>query len=285
MLDALAGAPLTGGRYAARYLIAHGYACPVEVRIERCAIHGEMREKPFTSLYREFIALNPERNAQVAAHAQEAIAGRRSALVLVDHVMQGREIAAQVGEGAVLVHGGIPKRALREAAAGFEARRIPCLIATAGLFAEGVSIRGIEVLIQAGGLRSRAKVIQSIGRGMRPAPGKTACIYVDFWDDDEGGIFRAHSRERLRVLKEEGFAVPAAPERANAAERDAEVIAPVWTPVPRRKRFLLIDDDGRVRGRGECLDRAKVPPSFCRRCIDPSICERGGKITWRDDLA
>ena len=127
-------------------------------------------------------------------------------------------------------------------------------------------------------------MIQSIGRGMRTAPGKSACTYIDFWDDDEAGIFRAHSRERLRVLKEEGFTVPAAPPREAPAGADEE-IAPSWVHVPRTKKFLLIDGEGRTRAKAECVARDPVPPSYCRKCSNDSICRQGGRITWHADQA
>ena len=91
--------------------------------------------------------------------------------------------------------------------AAFSDGRLRCLVATAGLFQEGVSIDGIEVLIQGGGLKSKAKVIQAAGRGMRLSPGKSSCTYYDFLDDDEAGVFRGHARKRIAALKEEGFFV------------------------------------------------------------------------------
>lgn len=228
VLDALAGAPLTGRRFSAAFLIEKGYACPIDVQIERGLIEGEMYEKPFGTLYREFLVRNVDRNRRIVEVARSAVDSGRSVLILVERIEHGRilyrQLAAQITpqpDGAdaeagrerssvrlAFVHGKSGRGTLSEVTAGFAAGEIRCLIATTGLFQEGVSIDGIHVLINAGGFKSRAKVVQTVGRGMRRAPGKTVCLYIDFWDDDAAGVFRNHSRQRFRVLKEEGFFVP-----------------------------------------------------------------------------
>jgi superfamily II DNA or RNA helicase len=241
VLDALAGKSLTGRRYSASFLVENGYACPVEVRIAPCHISGAMHEKPFATLYREFIAENQERNARIAAIAASEVGNGRSVLVLVERIRHGEALrvgiqtaledlpAASVPrQGGLtrgpssqpenppagpcsrecgLVHGKLARTRLADVTRAFSDGKLPCLVATAGLFQEGVSIDGIEVLIQAGGLKSKAKVIQAAGRGMRLSPGKSACTYYDFMDDDEAGVFRGHARKRIAALKEEGFFV------------------------------------------------------------------------------
>lgn len=283
VFDALAGSSLTAGRYSARYLIERGYAAPVEVRVEHCIITGDMTEKPFGSLYREFIVDNAVRNRQVAGIAQAELDRGSSVLILVDHIRHGHHLLDLVGSRARFVCGEASKADLRDSVCRFSAGDLRCLIATAGLFQEGVSIEGIQVLVQAGGLKSRVKVLQSIGRGMRLAPGKAACLYVDFWDDDTAGILRAHSAQRLAVLREEGFPLTF----ARAASRSPELDQPIpssWSHVPRTRRFLLISAQGHIEARAECIDRSCVPERFCARCKGPRACEYGGRIVlWHDD--
>jgi superfamily II DNA or RNA helicase len=282
VLDALAGERLTRGRYAARYLIDHGYACPIEVRLERCEIRGEMAERPFDELYDEFIVENDARNARIVNVALEEIAASRSVLVLVDRVAHAVRLAQRIGDGACAVHGRVARGALHAAIESFESGALRCLVATSALLSEGVSIARIEALVHAGGLKSRAKLIQAIGRGVRRAPGKRACTYVDFWDDDEAGVLREHSRQRLAVLRAEGFTVPDAPPPPDPTRFD-DPIPPSWVHVPRSKRFLLVDADGGLRARGECIDRRPVPDTICKRCIDPGVCAGGGRISWLEE--
>jgi superfamily II DNA or RNA helicase len=208
ILDALTGGSLTNKAYRSRYLIERGYCTPVEVRFERLQIGGDMREKPFSRLYTEFIVENVERNRRIAAIARQGVEQDRSVLVLVEQKEHGRRLLRRLPAGTVLLHGERSRTFLQQQIARFEQGEIPCVVATAGLFVEGVSIDRIHVLIHAGGLKSRARVIQSIGRGMRRAPGKERCLYVDFFDQDDAGVFRAHSLQRARTLAAEGFDVP-----------------------------------------------------------------------------
>jgi superfamily II DNA or RNA helicase len=190
---------------------------------------------------------------------------------------------------------------LADVTRAFSDGKLPCLVATAGLFQEGVSIDGIEVLIQAGGLKSKAKVIQAAGRGMRLSPGKNACTYYDFMDDDEAGVFRAHARKRIAALKEEGFfvtegearstsgsfATPAGgPDPPPSASSDPGQPRPdgrAWFHVPDTKRFLLVDDEGQAHATGMCLKKSLVPTKVCNRCKDETVCERGGRILWQEE--
>jgi superfamily II DNA or RNA helicase len=282
VLDALTGGSLTGGAYSARYLVDRGYACPVEVRLERCSIRGKMTERRFWDLYEEFIVRNDERNERIVSTTHGHLERGRSVLVLVDRKEHGRRLLGALGEGAAFVHGDRSRSFLRDHVDRFAAGELGCLIATAGLFQEGVSIEGIQVLIQAGALKSRVKVLQSIGRGMRRAPGKDRCIYHDFFDDDSLGTFRAHSLQRLRVMREEGFDVPRVPPREPRADLD-EPIPPTWSHVAGTRRFVLLDGDGRLYARGVCLAKEPVPERFCGDCQDPPICADGGIVRWRDD--
>jgi len=276
ILDALAGRPLTGGKYSARFLIEHGYACPVVVRIERGRITGPMSEKPFSTIYKEYIVENAERNEKIASFAKEETENGHSVLVLVDWIEHGSEIKRRIGRRCDFAHGKISGRKLRAATDRFASGRLKCLIATSGLFQEGVNISGIHVLIAAGGLKSKARVVQSIGRGMRLAPGKRGCLYIDFWDDDSAGVLRSHSKKRLQILKEMGFNVPSLSETVRPVF-EAKIPAQ-WSHVSETTRFLKIDGDGDVLETATCLRPQLVPGRLCKKCERKVQCSRkGGK--------
>lgn len=283
VLDALTAGSLTGGKYSAQFLIEHGYASPVEARFVRCRIDGQMAETPFAQLYRRFVVENVERNALVTEAIRTEISRDRSVLVLVDQVRHGELLAGELPGLAAFVHGGTPKGDLSALTARFSAGSLRCLVATAGLFQEGISIDGIHVLVQAGGLKSRVKVLQAVGRGMRRAPGKTACRYLDFFDDDAAGIFRAHSLQRMRVLKEEGFVVPPVADERSIRPESSE-LQPAWAHVVGTDRFVYVDADGRVTKRGKCVEKSVVPERYCKRCTR-FWCAKGGEVTWQDDRA
>jgi len=281
VLDALFGQRLTGGRYSARFLVDNGYACPARIEIEHCRISRDMTERPFQQIYREGIVCNTERNQQVSQLAMREMDQGSSVLILVEHIAHGRRLQALLHGRSTFVCSATPRARLEGVTEDFRRRRLPILIATAGLFQEGVSIDCIEALIQAGGLKSRAKVLQSLGRGMRRAPGKKFFRYIDFFDDDSSGVLRAHSGDRLRALKEAGFFVPDPPLRASR-KQPADATPPSWTHVPGSDRFVKMDEAGTIHGRARCLQRSFVPKSLCRRCEAPPVCEQGGRIEWQD---
>lgn len=277
VLDALTGGTLTDGKYSASYLIEHGYACPAEVVVEHVRSEGTTLELPFQLLYQRGIVENGIRNDRIADIAGTQIDQGASVLVLVDRIRHGQTLK-QLIPGSAFVSGRTPRTRLRELAARFRENELGCLIATAGLFQEGVSIDGIEVLIQAGGLKSRAKVLQSIGRGLRRQKGKDRCLYVDFLDQDEGGMLLHHSLQRLQTLVGEGFPVPAVghllPEGVvRASEPSDEGIEATWTHVSGTRRFLLIDAEGNCLDQAYCVEPEVVPRSLCRGCVKRDRCQ------------
>ncbi len=275
VLDALTGGSLTNHQYSAQYLIERGYASPAEVRVERCPIPEPTLEVPFRLLYRRGIVENAQRNARIAAITRTEQRAGASVLILVDRVRHGQSLCSSI-DGAAFVHGGVGKRRLHRLTEAFRSKRISCLIATSGLFQEGVSIDGIEVLIQAGGMKSRNKVLQSIGRGLRRQEGKERCLYIDFLDEDEAGTLLHHSLQRLRVLSDEGFAVPQLldHDREQAGALQNEAIEPVWSHVSGTKSFLLIDSDGNTLDQAYCIEPEVVPAHLCKGCPRRDRCRK-----------
>ena len=277
VLDALTGGTLTGGKYSASYLIENGYACPAEVMVERVSSRDTTFELPFQLLYEQGIVKNDARNERIADIAGQQVDRGAAVLVLVDRILHGRTLRTMI-PGSAFVSGKTGRARLELLAARFRNGRLGCLIATAGLFQEGVSIDGIEVLIQAGGLKSRAKVLQSIGRGLRQQKGKDRCLYVDFLDHDEGGMLMHHSLQRLQTLAEEGFPVPPVRDLLphgvlRSPEASNEPIAAAWSHVSGTKRFLLIDGDGNCLDQAYCIEPEIVPRNLCKGCIKRDLCQ------------
>lgn len=277
VLDALTGGTLTAGKYSASYLIENGYACPAEVMVEKVSSRDTTLGLPFQILYEQGIVKNDARNERIADIAGQHVDRGATVLVLVDRILHGRALQAMI-PGSAFVNGKTARGPLELLAARFRDGRLGCLIATAGLFQEGVSIDGIEVLIQAGGLKSRAKVLQSIGRGLRQQKGKNRCLYVDFLDHDEGGMLMHHSLQRLRTLAEEGFPVPPVRDLLpqgilRGSETASEPIAATWSHVSGTRRFLLIDGDGNCLDQSYCVEPEIVPRNLCKGCIKRDLCQ------------
>jgi superfamily II DNA or RNA helicase len=69
------------------------------------------------------------------------------------------------------------------------------------VFGEGIDIPEVECVINAEGGRDVKATIQRM-RNMTPAPGKTKAVFIDFMDVTNKH-FAKHSRERLKIYKEE----------------------------------------------------------------------------------
>ena len=290
VLDALTGGTLTDGEFSARYLIENGYAAPVEVRVERIASDLAMMEEPFWKIYRECVVRNAQRNTRIVEIEATARNAGESTLILVERVQHGRILQQKIratNDSVAFAHGSVAKTQLKRMTQEFANGELRTLIATVGLFNEGVSINGITVLISAGGMKSRGKVLQAIGRGMRQAHGrgKTRCLFVDFFDDDATGVLRAHSRQRLEVLMNEGFRVPYVEGTSEPSNPPDDLAAPAneasWAHVPGTRNFVKVSEHGRVVARGECMRQELVPASLCKRCRQPWVCQRGGVTTWQ----
>jgi superfamily II DNA or RNA helicase len=78
------------------------------------------------------------------------------------------------------------------------------------IFDEGVDIPELRAVIMAGGGKSKIKTLQRLGRGLRLAEGKDEVQIVDFIDFNPvtpGWLANKHSKERMKVYREEGFDV------------------------------------------------------------------------------
>jgi superfamily II DNA or RNA helicase len=91
------------------------------------------------------------------------------------------------------------------------------VLATYGVFSQGISIRNIHTLIFASGYRSKIKVIQSIGRALRKMKDKDSATLMDLVDDlsfiDRKKNIKfinyamKHHKERTQIYADENFDV------------------------------------------------------------------------------
>lgn len=264
---------LTGGVVAAVPsvdLIEKGWLCPLQVEFTPLRIDGDMTEQTHGTLYRRFIVENYERNVMAVAIAEQRAQAGESVLVLVAHLDHGRRLCELFDQPVGFAHGQLGRRVLADVVEAFATRRQRILVATVGLFAEGVNIVGTSCIVYAAGGRSRTRILQAVGRGMRLAPGKTECLYHDFFDRDRLGRFLAHSRRRREVLDEAGFAVPPDPTMVDPVPDELGVAA-TWTPRPGGGGFLKVTAEGEIVDELHCLEQPeRVPKHFCPLCPDRS---------------
>jgi superfamily II DNA or RNA helicase len=138
------------------------------------------------------------KNKKVYAHAaalinRAVVEKRRRVLVLVDTVDQFQYLLdAGLVVPARFAHGGVTaanrntvptehwKSNPKELVKSFDAGEYPVLVGTSCI-GIGTDIKSADFIVSIVGLTSEIEISQGIGRGTRLFPGKTSCIYNDYW--------------------------------------------------------------------------------------------------------
>ncbi len=159
--------------------------------------------------YRDGIVEHVKRNRLIAEIAKGTSEGwSMSTLILVQWTEHGRNIKRalrEIGVRAEFISGTAPTEKRRDVMHAMDDGRLNCVIATT-IFDEGVNVPAIGALILAGGGKARHKVVQRIGRGLRVVEGKKYLAVFDIWDSHGEKYLVKHARQRLRAVKDEGYA-------------------------------------------------------------------------------
>lgn len=119
-----------------------------------------------------------------------------------------RERAAEKRK-VFFVYGGVDATDREAVRAITEKESDAIIVASFGTFSTGVNIRNIRNVIFASPTKSRIRNLQSIGRGLRIADGKTTCTLYDIGDDmswkSKQNTTLRHLLERIQMYNEEGF--------------------------------------------------------------------------------
>jgi superfamily II DNA or RNA helicase len=143
---------------------------------------------------------DPKRNALIA----DDVAGTRNGgtiLVLSDrkaHVYAIRSLLEARGVPSVALTGEMNTTARAEALEAIRERNARVLVATGQLIGEGFDLPAMSVLFLTTPIRFDGRVIQYLGRVLRPAPGKSHAIVYDYRDSLIGPLLAsANARARL----------------------------------------------------------------------------------------
>ncbi|OGT89428.1 MAG: hypothetical protein A2286_06070 [Gammaproteobacteria bacterium RIFOXYA12_FULL_61_12] len=146
------------------------------------------------------IVQSPDRNRVVADWASRA-AGYAPTLVLVDRIDHAESLARLCSVPALVAHGQLSKKERKRV---FEAMPdAPLTIGTTGLLGEGLDISRWSVLVLATPISGRVKLLQAIGRIIRPHPGKKNGLVIDLVD--QHAIALACFRKRREIYVERGY--------------------------------------------------------------------------------
>jgi superfamily II DNA or RNA helicase len=153
----------------------------------------------------EILRGDQSRNALIAATASAHVASDEKVLVLVGTVDHA-ELLASLIQGAAACFSRMGMKLRRETIGAFKdpESAVRCLVATS-LADEGLDCPVASVVIMACGGREFGRVIQRVGRVMRPHGGKSSGLIIEL---EDAGAKTANSqhRARLRVYRSEGYA-------------------------------------------------------------------------------
>lgn len=107
------------------------------------------------------------------------------------------------------IHGGIDGEDREEVRSIVENESNAIIVASYGTFSTGVNIRNLHNIILASPSKSRIRVLQSIGRGLRKSDSKDTMVLYDIADDLRHGtklnFTLNHLNERLNIYNDQSF--------------------------------------------------------------------------------
>lgn len=107
------------------------------------------------------------------------------------------------------IHGGVNAEEREEIRGIVEGHTNAIIVASYGTFSTGVNIRNLHNVILASPSKSRIRVLQSIGRGLRVSDKKNKMTLFDITDDlrykSHTNFTLQHFSERLNIYNSEGF--------------------------------------------------------------------------------
>jgi len=143
------------------------------------------------------------RNHLIAADvAREAGNGGGVCIVLTDRREHCEALWLKIrrlGIAAELLHGQHPAKDRKEVIDRLNAGEIPVLIATGQLVGEGFDCKGLSTLFMATPISFSGRVIQYLGRVLRPAPGKEKARVYDYIDRE--GVLRSAAIKRQAIYR------------------------------------------------------------------------------------
>ncbi|MHC4391546.1 MAG: DEAD/DEAH box helicase [Planctomycetota bacterium] len=165
-------------------LIRDGFLAPVRVVPIITDVAPVASPRDFAPFFAELVT-DPGRNELIVRIASECAQRDRSTLVLSDRVAHCQRLAAElraIGVDAESLTGSVKKTERAELLDRFRAGTLAVLVASQ-LADEGLDAPRLSRLILATPTRAAGRVIQRVGRLMRPEPGKASPIVYDLLDD------------------------------------------------------------------------------------------------------
>jgi len=139
--------------------------------------------------------------------AREAKNSGSLPLILSDRKKHCMAIAESLdrdhGITPTILTGDLSKKAREKVVAKLNAGQCQALVATAQLIGEGFDLPALGAVLLATPIKFKGRLIQAIGRALRPSPGQDMATVIDF-ADAEVGVLKHSAKQRLKVYRSLG---------------------------------------------------------------------------------
>ena len=173
----------------------------------KCIIlkHKNIREKLSYAEELDYIVTNEKRIDFVVNLLQHLRGNTLCLFQLVEK--HGKILYDRIGEdNAFFVYGATSAEQREEIRAIVDKSDNSTTIASYGTFSTGINIRNIHNIVLASPSKSKIRVLQSIGRGLRTSSSKDSVLIFDIADDlGRDNYTLRHFTERLNIYNEEQF--------------------------------------------------------------------------------
>ena len=128
----------------------------------------------------------------------------KKVLILTKLIEHG-QILSDMIPGAIHLYGGTNKEQRKELMKNYANDDFKIMVSTISIFAEGIDLPSLDLIINGAANVGSVKTIQVLGRVLRKNENKDMALYYDFIDDSR--FFKNASRARIRTFKSEGHMV------------------------------------------------------------------------------
>ncbi|AEB07959.1 DEAD/DEAH box helicase [Desulfobacca acetoxidans] len=185
-------------------LIEDGHILAAEVIFRKTAYEPISDPSEEYSRMLSELTADPERNALIVRDVVQEADGEGVCLVLSDRKAHCETLAG------MLAHSGLPVSVLtgdlsmkkrQEIIGAVNGGHVKVLLATGQLIGEGFDCAGLSTLFLATPIRFSGRLLQYLGRVLRPAPGKDKAKVYDYLDVKVGVLVNA-ARNRARIYQQ-----------------------------------------------------------------------------------
>ncbi len=150
------------------------------------------------------LTANHERNALIVRDVLQEADGEGVCLVLSDRKSQCETLAKMLGHSGLplsVLTGDLSMKKRQEIIGAVNSGQVKVLLATGQLIGEGFDCAGLSTLFLATPIRFSGRLLQYLGRVLRPAPGKDKARVYDYVDVKVGVLVNA-ARNRAQIYKQ-----------------------------------------------------------------------------------